>query len=398
MTHAASSPPPLPAATKPARPAPGAGDQADTQPDNPGFEADFLRQVAGRQSIFAWYNVASLEFLYITRMPAAQAARIPLLRRHPGFVPRQSGAATFFVRKTTGPGAARTVAFAQIPGPAGDILLLLATREDLIANALALIRTPSDSVANRTLVPSTPPPRFPPKPGRPLCTWSSTSTGSFRCRPSASYWVQRNVTQMKQYPRRRLRPLPSKAPCSVKNAPSCSNPRSPNPATRSSPLSPRSSRRLPASTAPPPRTTPPPAPPPRSKKRLLGRVTSRQTSRHRRSRPRFNFVILRFRRRTCFFSRRSRNPHRHALHPSPASFSNQAVADALKSAGFDALLTWSSAVQPTATPAALWIPIHSAVILHATGSWNPAILQTALQQSLRGALTTGTLGIDFQPA
>jgi len=45
----------------------------------------------------------------------------------------------------------------------------------------------------------------------------------------------------------------------------------------------------------------------------------------------------------------------------------------------------------------LWVPIHSAVVLQATSAWNATALQAALQQSLRGNLTTANLGIEFRP-
>jgi len=82
--------------------------------------------------------------------------------------------------------------------------------------------------------------------------------------------------------------------------------------------------------------------------------------------------------------------------PVTAAISNRALADALKSSGLDAMLTYSTALPP-ATAAGLWVPIHSAVVLQATSAWNPQTLQAALQQSLRGNLTTSTLGIEFRP-
>jgi hypothetical protein len=106
------------------------------------FDGDFLTQVAGRQSIFAWYDVGNLEFLYITRLPAGQAANIALLKQRAGWSARQSGGSTFYLRKTpagssaagaaeaeSAQGKARTVAFAQVSDAGGD-LLVLATREE----------------------------------------------------------------------------------------------------------------------------------------------------------------------------------------------------------------------------------------------------------------------------
>jgi len=43
------------------------------------------------------------------------------------------------------------------------------------------------------------------------------------------------------------------------------------------------------------------------------------------------------------------------------------------------------------------VPIHSAIVLRGTSPWNPQTVQSSLQQSLRGALTASTLGIEFRP-
>ena len=105
-------------------------------------DAGFLTQIAGNQSLLAWYDIGNLQFLYITRLPSA--ANTPLLALRTRFEQRTSGDSTFYVRTQQDPdsGQTRTVAFAV----RGDYLLL-ATREDLLAGALALMQHP----ANRTL-------------------------------------------------------------------------------------------------------------------------------------------------------------------------------------------------------------------------------------------------------
>jgi hypothetical protein len=45
----------------------------------------------------------------------------------------------------------------------------------------------------------------------------------------------------------------------------------------------------------------------------------------------------------------------------------------------------------------LWVPIRSAVVLHTASAANPQTLASALQQTLRGSLTTASIGIGFQP-
>jgi hypothetical protein len=92
-----------------------------------------------------------------------RAANTPLLALRDKFEERTSGDTTFYVRTQTDPdsGQTRTVAFAV----RGDYLLL-ATREDLLANALALMQHPAGRTlatdawySNATAVPLPPHPR-----------------------------------------------------------------------------------------------------------------------------------------------------------------------------------------------------------------------------------------------
>ena len=150
----------------------------------------FLHQIAGNDSLLAWYDIGNLKFLYITHLPPGEAAHTPLLALRANFESRQAGNTTFYVRTTTDP--ARTVAFAV----QGDYLLL-ATREDLIANALQLMQHPGD----RTLLHD----------AWYSATNSATNTKASNLRMSLnltnivrspyfrSYWVQRNITETKQY-------------------------------------------------------------------------------------------------------------------------------------------------------------------------------------------------------
>ncbi len=153
-------------------------------------DAGFLQQIAGRQSLFAWYGIGNLEFLYITRLPSGNAAKTPLLQLRDKFEQRTVGPDTFFVRSQTDP--ARTVAFAI----RGDYLLL-ATREDLLAGALqrmqkaaarSLLRDPwyANSVAAASA-----------QPGDLRMTLNLASivpSPYFR-----SYWIQQNITELKRY-------------------------------------------------------------------------------------------------------------------------------------------------------------------------------------------------------
>ncbi len=97
-----------------------------------GLPADMtlVDAVAGGDSALAMYNIGSLEFLYITRMPSAQALQTILWQSRAKFQPRQSAGIDYYVRQQQ----QRTASFA-----ATHDLLLVATNEQALAQALALI-------------------------------------------------------------------------------------------------------------------------------------------------------------------------------------------------------------------------------------------------------------------
>src|SRR3954464_7592962 len=103
-----------------------------------GFPPDMtmLDQVAGNESGFAVYDIGKLELLYVTRTPQARAAETLLWQKRGDYQPRRVGSADYYVRVE--PESQRTVAFAV----AGDYLLL-ATREDLLAQSLSLLNSSS---------------------------------------------------------------------------------------------------------------------------------------------------------------------------------------------------------------------------------------------------------------
>ncbi len=90
--------------------------------------ADML-QIAGSESALALYDPRELEFLYITRLDNTALSQSRLWGMRAKFEERQSAGKTFYLRT----GSKRTVAFAF----SGDYFFL-ATRDDLIAQALAL--------------------------------------------------------------------------------------------------------------------------------------------------------------------------------------------------------------------------------------------------------------------
>ncbi|MGH9578221.1 MAG: hypothetical protein ACRD3R_12355, partial [Terriglobales bacterium] len=99
-----------------------------------GFPADMtlVESAAGGASALALYDVGKLEFLYVTHLPAARAAETALWNSRAQFEPRSNAGFDYFVRASED--KKRVIAFAST----GDFLLV-ATREDLLASALALL-------------------------------------------------------------------------------------------------------------------------------------------------------------------------------------------------------------------------------------------------------------------
>jgi hypothetical protein len=152
-------------------------------------DTNLLNQVAGQQSAVAIFDIGKLEFLYITRLASASSMQSTLWQTRAKFETRSAGGVAFFLRRD--PESGREVAFAVT----GDYLLL-ATREDLLAGALQLMAS-GDVRSIETE-------RW----------WSQSlaaagAEGDLRMvlnlekiAPSPyfrSYWVQRNITDMKQY-------------------------------------------------------------------------------------------------------------------------------------------------------------------------------------------------------
>src|SRR6267378_7671978 len=167
----------------------GAGEQfaaaASLPPD-----MNFLTQVAGTQSTLALYDIGKLEFLFITRLPSASSMQSALWQTRAKFETRSTAGVTFYVRRD--PESQREAAFAVN----GDYLIL-ATREDLLAAALQLMAGSKD---RRTIEAE---------------QWWSQSVAAAgpagdlrmvlnleKIVPSPyfrSYWIQGNITDMKQY-------------------------------------------------------------------------------------------------------------------------------------------------------------------------------------------------------
>ena len=360
--------------------------------------AKLLPQVAGKQSLFAWYDISNLEFLYITRMSPAQAQQTDLLKSRGKWQQRSAGGITFYMR-TSGNGSdtpKRTVAFAST-----NDLFFVATREDLLANALQLLSAsksegaaqnslaaePWFTAASATLKPG---PGAPPILHMVLDLQRIVPMAQFR-----TYWVQQNITEFKQYrsavadlyrdpsafhEERSILLMPSTAATADPTTPA-----DPDLAPLAALAPTTGVSRAMATTVPTDAIT-------AIQEKLLGSPVTSATSVDA---PDPSLTPAQAGDATDLDTRIDT--------PAPVSTaaSNQALTAALEAAGFDALLTYSSAqatAQTSLGQASLWLPIHSAVVLHATGAWKPDAVAQALQQSLRGALTTSTLGIDFHPA
>jgi hypothetical protein len=156
-----------------------------------GVPADtaLMRQIAGKESAVALFDVGKLQFLYITRLPSGNSMRSALWQTRSKFETRSAAGVVFYLRRD--PESNREVAFTVT----GDYLLL-ATREDLMAGALQMLAGSTDH-------------------GMEAETWWSRSiaaagtAGDLRMVlnlekivPSPyfrSYWIQQNITEMAQY-------------------------------------------------------------------------------------------------------------------------------------------------------------------------------------------------------
>jgi hypothetical protein len=149
-----------------------------------------VESIAGTHSILALYNLREIEFVYITRLPTAQAVASVLWQKRNDYQPRQAAGVTYYVRSQ----GDRQVAFAA----SGDYLLL-ATREDLMGRALTLMNASggaavpsvtSDAWFNQVVAAA----------GQPgdlrltLDLQTLARTPQFR-----SYWIQNNVADLRAY-------------------------------------------------------------------------------------------------------------------------------------------------------------------------------------------------------
>jgi hypothetical protein len=153
-------------------------------------DSSLLDSVAGTQTSLALYDIGNLEFIYVTRMEQHDVDSTPLWQLRAKFEPRTETGVQFFVHQDAQ--SNRTAAFA-----AKDGWLILSTSERLMAGVLDRIQaTQARSLADDSwyadAVKQAP---SPPDDLRMVLNLGKiVTTPYFR-----SYWVQRNITEMKQY-------------------------------------------------------------------------------------------------------------------------------------------------------------------------------------------------------
>ena len=156
-----------------------------------GFEPGLksVLEIAGTDSALALYGIREVEFLYISRVPESALTRSELWALRDKFQQRQAGGVPFYLR--IDPASHRTVAFAFVQG-----YLLLATRDDLVAQSLELFAGATNpSVATDRWYREAAS-----RAGRPgelrlvMNLESLVKTTYFR-----SYWVERNASQIARY-------------------------------------------------------------------------------------------------------------------------------------------------------------------------------------------------------
>jgi hypothetical protein len=146
-------------------------------------------EIAGSDSALALYEIRDVEFLYISRIGEADLVKTQSWAVRDKFEQRQAGGVSFYLR--TDPASKRTVAFAFAKG-----YLLLATRDDLVAQALELLAGGSNpSIASdRWYRESTGAAPNPAELRLIMNLDSLVKSVYFR-----SYWIQRNASVVSRY-------------------------------------------------------------------------------------------------------------------------------------------------------------------------------------------------------
>jgi hypothetical protein len=151
---------------------------------------ELLDKVAGNESGLALYDIGNLEFVYLTRLAEQDAENSPLWQARGKFEERSEAGIPFYVRQDTQ--SHRVAAFAVRDG-----WLVLGTREDLVAGVLDHLHSPSphNLAAEEWFAESVR--RAPGAQGdlRMILNLDKIVPSPY----FRSYWIQRNITEMKQY-------------------------------------------------------------------------------------------------------------------------------------------------------------------------------------------------------
>jgi hypothetical protein len=153
-------------------------------------DSGLLERIAGKESCLALYDIGNLEFVYLTRLDEPAIESTPLWQTRSKFEQRTEAGSTFYVHKDAQ--SSRTAAFA-----AKDGWLILGTREDLVAGVLdRLAGTESHNLSTEGWYAET-------------VKQAAGDRGDLRMVLNLdkivrtpyfrSYWIQNNITEMKQY-------------------------------------------------------------------------------------------------------------------------------------------------------------------------------------------------------
>lgn len=146
-------------------------------------------QIAGTESALALYDVHDMQFVYATKLAGSAMTRNALWSARAKFEAREASGKAFYLRRDSESG--KIVAFSLV-----DNLLIVATREDLMAEALALQVGQSD-------------PKLADERWYADAVGASSGMGDLRMVLNLnelvrdtyfrSYWVQRNVSELKPF-------------------------------------------------------------------------------------------------------------------------------------------------------------------------------------------------------
>lgn len=146
-------------------------------------------EIAGRESALGLYEFTEQQFVYITRVDESQLAASQLWRVREKFALRQASGVSFYLRRDDA--SHRTVAFAYLDG-----WLVLSTRDDLMANTLALIagQAASNLAGEPWYARALAQAGIPGELRMALNMQALVSDVRFR-----SYWVQRNIPELRPF-------------------------------------------------------------------------------------------------------------------------------------------------------------------------------------------------------